>query len=120
MIPRWIKVWAGLGVFFIVVIHFLGDMTRNVEVAYAQREVFGLQRYRDEALGTNVPEAAKRLSYASYGLNMKQREGSPLDQVCNLQRTNVIRDIIGYLRTKTGEDLGNKPEPWIQKYAPKN
>jgi hypothetical protein len=40
--------------------------------------------------------------------------------MCSLERSNAIADIIAYLRTKTGEDLGGRPEPWIQKYATKD
>ena len=90
-----------------------------MEVSYARNVVFHLQEDRDAALQSNVPDAAKRLLYVSEGHNTKQSPGSPLDQMCNLQRRNVMRDIIAYLRTKTGEDFGDKPEPWIQKYAPK-
>jgi hypothetical protein len=119
MIPRWKKVAAGLGIFFVFAYFFLTDMSRGIEAAYARRVVFSLQRDRDEALRSDVPGAAERLSWANQGHNTKQKPGSPLDQICNLQRSNVVRDIIVYLRAKTGEDLGDRPEPWIQKYAPK-
>jgi hypothetical protein len=35
------------------------------------------------------------------------------------ERALAERDIIAYLRAKTGQDLGESPEAWIQKYAPK-
>jgi hypothetical protein len=33
------------------------------------------------------------------------------------ERTNTFHEIIAHLRAKTGEDLGDDPEKWIQKYA---
>jgi hypothetical protein len=32
-------------------------------------------------------------------------------------RGQSVREILAYLRTKTGEDLGTDPEVWIKKYA---
>jgi hypothetical protein len=49
----------------------------------------------------------------------KQEFGSQLDRMVERERTLAVRDIISYLRTKTGQDLGENPEPWIQKYAKK-
>jgi hypothetical protein len=63
MIPRWLKVLAGLGLFFVFVLFFLSDMSRNVEVAYARNVVFGLQQDRDAALRSDVPEAVERLRW---------------------------------------------------------
>jgi hypothetical protein len=120
MIPRWLKVVTGFGVFLVVVLVFINNLAQDVKISCARRVVFGLQVDRDAALRSDVPEAARRLLGVSEGHNMKQKAGSPLDQICNLQRTNVMRDIIAYLRAKTGEDLGDRPEPWILKYAPKN
>jgi len=111
---------AALGVsLFLLLTQFLGSMSRTVEIAYARNTFFQLQEHRDHALRSDVSEAAERLLWVSEGTNTKQRAGSPLDRICTFQRTNVIHDIIIYLRAKTGEDLGDKPEPWIQKYAPK-
>ena len=111
-------VWFTAGI--LIVLFFLTDMSRNTEVAYARRVVFGLQHDRDWALQSDAPQAAKILGYVHEGTNTKQKPGSPLDEICTLQRSNVIHDIVAYLRAKTGEDLGEQPEPWIQKYAPKN
>jgi hypothetical protein len=35
------------------------------------------------------------------------------------ERALAVRDIISHLRAKTGQDLGENPETWIQKYTPK-
>ena len=39
-----------------------------------------------------------------------------LGRIIEHERTIVIRDIIAYLRIKTGEDLGDDPAKWISKF----
>ena len=115
----WLLAAALGGSLFLLAIQFLGSMRRTVEVAYARKTFFHLLEHRDHALRSDVSEAAERLLWVSEGTNTKQTPGSPLDQICTVQRTNVVRDIIAHLRSRTGDDLGDKPEPWILKYAPK-
>jgi hypothetical protein len=47
----------------------------------------------------------------------KQQKGSRLDRVVERHRSSVVREIIGHLRGVTGQELGGKPEEWIQRYA---
>ena len=35
------------------------------------------------------------------------------------QRQRAVHEVIVYLRAKTGKDLGDKPEAWIQEYGKK-
>jgi hypothetical protein len=90
---------------------------KHQEKVCAQETIAQLQYHRDLALQSNVPEAASVLRGVAEGENMKQTPGSSLDRMCTLQRSNVIAQIIAYLRTKTGDDLGDKPGPWVHKYA---
>lgn len=117
MIPKWLKVLAVVLCLMVALLHLLSDMARNTKELYAWGTVFRLERYRDEALLSDIPKAVQILHYVNEGTNTKQTPGSRLDQICSLQRTNVIREIIAYLRTKTGQDLGPIPEPWIKKYG---
>jgi hypothetical protein len=34
-----------------------------------------------------------------------------------IERASAIREVIAYLRKKTGEDLGDDPQKWIEKYG---
>ena len=120
MTPRWLKVLAVLGCLFLALLIFLPYMSRQTEAKYARFTVQSLRSDREWALRSDVPQAAKILGYVREGKNTKQRPGTSLDRTCSMERSNVIVDIIAYLRTKTGEDLGDKPEPWIEKYATKN
>ena len=120
MTPRWAKVFLVAGCLIFGLLLHLAYLSRKTERMYAHATVTKLQSYRDWALRSDIPQAATILGYVREGTNTKQRPGTPLDQMCTLERSNVIVDIIAYLRAKTGEDLGHRPEPWIQKYATKN
>lgn len=43
--------------------------------------------------------------------------GSDFGRMVEQAQASTVREIIAYLRNKTGEDLGDSAEPWIQKYA---
>lgn len=43
--------------------------------------------------------------------------GSPLEKVVQASRQQTIAELISHLRTVTGLDLGELPEPWIELYA---
>src|SRR5215472_15822648 len=107
----WINACALGGALLLCAILFLQQMRQSTEIAYASGTVYALQQDRDVAVHADIPTAAERLQWVSTGFNAKQTPGSQLDKICNLQRTNVIRDILVYLRSKTGEDLGENPEP---------
>ncbi len=47
----------------------------------------------------------------------KQLTGSRLDRMVERERAVAVNAIMNYLHDKTGDDLGAKPEAWIQKYA---
>jgi hypothetical protein len=91
----------------------------HLSFASDQTEIF--QEMRDRALRSDVAEAAGCLDYTVnyYPSGTKQEIGSPFDRMVERERAMAIRDIIIYLRSKTGEDLGDDPEVWVQKFAPK-
>jgi hypothetical protein len=120
MTPRWVKVLAVVGCLFLALLFHFAYLSRKTETMYAHATVAHLRSDRDWALRSDAPKAATILGYILEGTNTKQRPGTTLDQMCSLERSNAIADIIAYLRTKTGEDLGGRPEPWIQKYATKD
>lgn len=89
----------------------------HITESYASKEVEGLQRWRDTALKSDVSKAAEVLGWLSR--DRPSAEGGPLQRIRSIQWTNATRDIIAYLRVKTGEDLGAEPQPWVDRYAPK-
>ena len=93
----------------------------KIRVAFASEQTQIFDDMRTRALQSDAAGAAGCLEYVVgyYPSGTKQQTGSRLDRIVERQRAFVVRDIVAYLRSKTGEDLGESPEAWIQKYAKK-
>jgi hypothetical protein len=91
----------------------------SVQVAFASEQTKIFEDMRTQALSADATGAAQNLEYAVhyYPSGTKQVAGSRLDGVVERARADAVRAIIAHLRTKTGADLGDDPEKWIQKYA---
>jgi hypothetical protein len=91
----------------------------KLRLAFASEQVHIFDEMRDKALHSDASGAAGCLEYVVnyYPSGMKQAPGSRLDRMVESARGQSVRAILGYLRTKTGEDLGTDPEAWIKKYA---
>ena len=74
---------------------------------------------RLKALQSSVADAAGYLQSVVnyYPTGTKQLTGSRLDRIVEHDRKQSADDIVNYLRNKTGENLGENPEIWIEKYA---
>ena len=115
-------VLVGLGALLLAIL--LGWQSWNyvrvkIEVAVAEEQTRIFEDMRNQALGASPTGAAESLAYVVnyYPTGTKQREGSRLDRVVERARAATVREIISELRQKTGEDLGAKPDAWIEKYA---
>ncbi len=73
---------------------------------------------RAKALQVDEHSAAGYLQYVVfyYPSGTKQERGSRLDRMVEQERSLVVKDILAHLRAKTGQDLGDNPEAWIQRY----
>jgi hypothetical protein len=98
---------------------FWSDGWLRIRVAWASEQTKIFDEMRTRALTNDVAGAAESLQYVVgyYPSGSKQETGSRLDRMVEQERALATRDIIAYLRSKTGEDLGERPEAWIQKYA---
>ena len=98
---------------------FWDAATLHIHVAFASEQTEIFDNMRTQALSADAVGAAQSLDYVVhyYPSGTKQVRGSLLDQMVERERTNTILEIIAHLRTKTGEDLGDNAEKWIQKYA---
>jgi hypothetical protein len=96
-----------------------GWLTISVAFASEQTQIF--DEMRTKALQSDAAGAAGFLEYVVdyYPSGTKQQTGSRLDRMVERERAQAERDIIAHLRIQTGQDLGESPEAWIQKYAPK-
>ena len=91
----------------------------KIEVAFAEEQTRIFEDMRKQALSGSPTGVAESLAYVVnyHPSGSKQREGSRLDRAAERARAATTREIVGELRQKAGEDLGAKPEKWIQKYA---
>lgn len=92
----------------------------KVEVAFAeeQTEIFEAMRTQARA-ASDAKTAADCLNYVVnyYPSGSKQQTGSRLDTIVERARAIAKQEIIADLRARTGENLGDDPQVWIEKYA---
>ena len=90
----------------------------GIQCSFAEEQTRVFFSCRDGALKSSHHEAAGYLQYvvAYYPSGTKQDSGSRLDIVVERVRKEMIRQIIADLRTKTGRDLGDDPQKWIDVY----
>jgi len=98
---------------------FIGYAPLKLRLAFASEQVHIFEDMRDKALHSDASGAVGCLEYVVnyYPSGTKQESGSRLDRMVESARGHSVREILAYLRTKTGEDLGTDPESWIKKYA---
>jgi hypothetical protein len=94
---------------------------QHLEVAFAAEQTEIYEEMRARALQSDPAGAASSLEYAVryYPSGTKQRTGSHLDRIVERERARAVRDIVAHLRQKTGQDLGEDPEKWIERFARK-
>ena len=99
----------------------MGYVPLRLRLMLGSEQVHIFDEMRIRALQSDPEEAVGCLEYVAryYPSGTKQEAGSRLDRMVESSRTSSAREIIAYLRAKTGEDLGDTPEPWIEKYATK-
>ena len=74
-------------------------------------------RSRDAALRSDPREAVKMLAIIATLPPRRTNNASPVLRMIERERDRDVRDVIEYLRKKTGEDLGDDPAKWIEKYS---
>ena len=91
----------------------------TIRVAWASEQTKIFDEMRTQALQSDPAGAVRCLDYVVgyYPSGSKQETGSRLDRMVERERKLAARDIVAYLRTQTGEDLGESPEAWIQRYG---
>ena len=92
---------------------------QHIEVVFASEQTKIFEEMRARALESDPAAAAGYLEYAVryYPTGSKQRTGSRLDIMVERERATAVRDIITYLRVKSGQDLGTSAEKWIERFA---
>jgi hypothetical protein len=89
----------------------------RAEYRYAHDIVFSFEADRDLALKREVTNAVEFL----YRLQPPPRAfENPAANFVERERQRAARDVMAYLRLKTGRDLGDDPEAWILAYGDEN
>ena len=74
---------------------------------------------RDLALKQDVTNAVELL-YKLQGPSLPFPKDHPAGGFVERERLRAVRDVIAHLRLKTGQNLGDEPEPWILTYGDDN
>jgi hypothetical protein len=84
-------------------------------------EVRDIDKCRDWALHAELPKAVEYLDMLDQSppREWTARRGN-IGRVIEIERASAIREVIAYLRKKTGEDFGDDPKKWIEKYGKKS
>jgi hypothetical protein len=117
---------VGLGVLaglltLLVVLLFVSHFRLVLELAFASDSSDIFAEMRDKALRGDPQEAVGCLEYVVcyYPSGTRLREGSRFDRMVERERACAVREILAYLRARTGLDLGEDPGPWIERFAAK-
>jgi hypothetical protein len=75
---------------------------------------------REEGIKEEPSECISNLEYIInyYPSGTKQIEGHRLDQIVETARAGAVREVISYLREKTGKDFGDDPQVWLDAIKP--
>jgi hypothetical protein len=103
---------------------FLQLGATTVLVAFAEEQTRVCEEMRrqvTESLALEPPDVKKAVgsleyAYHYYPSGTKQTKDSRLDRIVERARRSCVREIIEMLRVSTGEDLGDSPDPWIERY----
>jgi|SRR3954466_8232538 hypothetical protein len=107
-------------VLLVLLLVTLGQKNRyRVDVRYAHDIVGGFQNWRDLALRGEPPEATSYLEQLAFPEGQPSPFSGSLSYFVETERRRAVKDVIVYLRAKTGKDLGEKPEAWIKEYGRK-
>ena len=88
----------------------------RIEPLYTRAGVERLEELRLKAVHGDISQAAASLKAVVEYWPAKLRHEGNLARVYELSRANVIREIISRMRSLSGEDLGDDPQLWIDKF----
>jgi hypothetical protein len=91
----------------------------RADIRFASEIIWSNHVHRDTALTSDPSTAVKHL----YDLQ-DPPNGQHFDNIAagivDAARKRDCRDVIDYLRSKTGQDLGDKPGAWIKQFGDGN
>lgn len=119
-LPRgrlWPVVTGGLLVMLVWQTWSYGTLRARSALAEEQTRTFEeLAAKAQQSDATNAADLLRHI-FVYYPSGTKQRTGSHLDAIVERHRHAAAREIVGHLRQVTGENLGDSPSRWIERYA---
>ena len=106
----------GLGGVFFAVLLLLPLMACHTEKLYTRIYVHFYEERRLAAVKGDIQQAAENLKSVAEYKSLKVPAEGDLGRALKVVRQAAIREIIARMRTLSGDDLGEDPEPWIKKY----
>jgi hypothetical protein len=91
----------------------------RLDVQYAHDVIGRFNSQRDLAIKGELSETIQYLEHLHFPDGQPSPFTGSLSYFVETQRRRAIHDIIVHLRAKTGKDLSDKPETWIQEYGRK-
>jgi hypothetical protein len=94
----------------------------SLRLSFTEDQTAIFEHMRVQAHQSRPEKAVGFLEYVVnyYPSRTKQVEGSRLDLIVERSRQNAIRAILCDLRMRTGRDLGEDPQTWIDEYQPRD
>jgi hypothetical protein len=115
-------VWVlGIGVALLVVLLSVitfNNLEHTLRLAFADEQTQIFEDMRIQASQAEPPKAVEFLDYAVsyYPSGSKQVPGSRCDRIVERARRSAVREIIADLRARTGQDLGDDPQRWVEHF----
>jgi hypothetical protein len=103
----------------LLIVTFGQKNREKVNVRYAHDIVGGFQNWRDLALKGEPVEAAGYLEQLAFPESQPSPLSGSLSYFVETQRRRAVKDVMVYLRAKTGKGFGENPEAWIKAYGRK-
>lgn len=101
---------------FILLAMILPAMSQHTEALYTRIAVERLEELRLKAVRGDVSQAASSLKEVVEYWPTKVRHEGNFSRLYELSRGAAIREIISRMRSISGEDVGDNPKIWIEKY----
>ena len=102
-------------VMFLMLVHYLRELQRTkADIRLTRDVVWRIDAERAHALKGEVTQAVQYLKMFDEPLEPDTGFEKHLAAIITLQRKVAARDVMAFLRLKTGKDFGDEPQKWIE------
>jgi len=101
---------------FVLLAILIPALTTDTQAAGMRIAVFEYGRLRAQAEKGDIGEAAAALKNVQAFWPTKVSRDGKFASIVAALRDSTVREIITRMRSLSGEDLGNDPEPWLKTY----